>query len=127
MRPGSRKGAWSACDVVTSHDSTGARILLHLPSGTYLRLDESAARIVDLLNEDPDPDHVAAKLAARFDIPVERALGDVHMVIAAVHGQPASRTHRGGSLRRPAWPRAPGVGSANRLRADGRSCEPLWS
>jgi len=93
--PGSRKGAWVARDVVTSYDSSGARILLHLPSGTYLRLDESAARIVDLLNEDPDPGRAAARLADRFDIPVERALGDVNAVISTVYGQVAPRTHRG--------------------------------
>jgi hypothetical protein len=95
LRPGSPRGAWSARDVVTSHDSTGARILLHLPSGTYLRLDESAARIVDLLNEDPDPDRAASELATRFGIPVEQALGDVYTVITAVHGQSASRIDRG--------------------------------
>ena len=95
VRPGSREGAWSARDVVTSPDSSGARILLHLPSGTYLRLDDSAARIVDHLNEDPDPAHAASELAVRFGIPVDQALRDVLTVIAAVHGQEARRTRRG--------------------------------
>jgi hypothetical protein len=95
VKPGSRKGAWFAPDVMLSHDASGARILLHLPSGTYLRLDESAARIVDLLNEDPDPGHAAARLASDFDISHDQALGDVRTVIATVQGRAAARTHRG--------------------------------
>jgi hypothetical protein len=78
--PGSRKGAWNARDVVVSTTSSGERILLHLSTGTYLLLDESAARIVGLLNRDPDPRHAAAALVHRFQIPFERALGDVTTV-----------------------------------------------
>jgi hypothetical protein len=94
-KPGSREGAWFARDVINSVDASGARVLLHLPSGTYLGLDRSAARIVDLLNEDPDPRHAAEALARRFEIPVEQAMGDVGAVVAAVKGMSAPRTNRG--------------------------------
>jgi Transglutaminase-like superfamily/Coenzyme PQQ synthesis protein D (PqqD) len=94
-RPGSPGGAWSARDVVNSVDASGTRVLLHLPTGTYLGLDRSAARIVDLLNSDPDPRHAAEALAQRFGIPIEQALGDVGAVVAAVRGLSAERTDRG--------------------------------
>ncbi len=94
-RPGSRKGAWSACDVVSTVDASGRTILLHLRSGTYLSLDRSAARIVDLLNEVPDPRHAAEALSRQFDVPFEQALGDVGAVAAAVQGMSAPRTNRG--------------------------------
>jgi hypothetical protein len=95
LRPGSQKGAWSARDVVSSVDVSGETILLHLPSGTYLSLDRSAARIVDLLNDDPDPRHAADALLRQFGVPFEQALGDVGAVVAAVQGMSAPRTSRG--------------------------------
>ncbi len=95
LRPGSRKGAWSARDVVSTVDASGRTILLHLRSGTYLRLDRSAARIVDLLNEVPDPRHAAEALSRQFDVPFEQALGDVGAVAAAVQEMSAPRTNRG--------------------------------
>ncbi len=70
-------------------------MLLHLPSGTYLGLDRAATRIVELLNEDPDPRHAAEVIAQRFAIPFEQAFGDVSAVIAAVQGLSAPRTNRG--------------------------------
>jgi hypothetical protein len=70
-------------------------ILLHIPSGTYLGLDRSAARIVELLNEDPDPEHAASVLAQRFGVPFDQALGDVSAVVAAVKGMSAPRTGNG--------------------------------
>jgi hypothetical protein len=95
FRPGSRKGAWSARDVVSSLDASGETILLHLPSGTYLSLDRSAARIVDLLNDEPDPRHAAEALSRQFGVPFDQALGDVGAVAAAVQGMSAPRTNRG--------------------------------
>ncbi len=70
-------------------------MLLHLPTGTYLGLDRSASRIVELLNSDPDPESAARALARRFDIPFEQALGDVRAVIDAVQGMNAPRVGRG--------------------------------
>jgi hypothetical protein len=58
-------------------------------------LDRSAARIVDLLNEDPDPAHAASLLADRFGISRSQALTDVGGVIAAVKGLSAPRISRG--------------------------------
>jgi Transglutaminase-like superfamily/Coenzyme PQQ synthesis protein D (PqqD) len=81
--------------VVSSVDSSGETVLLHIPSGTYLGLDRSAARIVELLNEDPDPARAAAVLSGQFGIPFEQALGDVGAVVAAVKGMSAPRTTRG--------------------------------
>ena len=108
-RPGSRKGAWFARDVLVSTGSTGERVLLHLPTSTYLLLDDAAARIVDLLTEDPYPDHAAAALARRFDIPYDQALGDVSTVVDAVRGLSIRRVDRG---RRPTLGGARAVGQA---------------
>jgi hypothetical protein len=95
LRPGPRKRAWSARDLVSSVDASGETILLHLRSGTYLSLDRSAARIVDLLNDDPDPGHAAEALSRQFGVPFEQALADVGAVVAAVQGLSAPRTNRG--------------------------------
>ncbi len=93
--PGLHTEAWHARDVLTTVDAAGGRILLHLPSGTYLGLDRAAARIVDLLNEDPDPDHAARVIADRFDVPFEQARRDVTQVITSVRSQSAPRTTAG--------------------------------
>jgi len=78
---------------------TGDRILLHLPSGTYLKLDRSASAIVDLLAEHDDVSRAAAALAARCSIPVDRAQADVATVVDALGGLRATRTS---PMRRPA-------------------------
>ncbi len=80
---------------MVSNGPTGERVLLHLPTGTYLLLDDSAARIVDLLTEDPDAAHAATSLARRFDIPFDQALGDVNTVVDAVRGLSVRRVDRG--------------------------------
>jgi hypothetical protein len=81
--------------VVSSVDAAGDTILLHIPTGTYLGLDRTAARIVELLNEDPDPRQAAAALSKQFRIPFEQAFGDVSSVVAAVKGMSAPRTTKG--------------------------------
>jgi coenzyme PQQ synthesis protein D (PqqD)/transglutaminase superfamily protein len=81
-------------------DSRGEVILLHIPSGTYLGLDATAARIVELLNEDPDPSSVASALSEQFGIPYAQAFGDVGLVLASINGMAAPRIGRG---RRPTW------------------------
>ena len=70
MRPGSRTGAWSAREVVSSVDSSGEAILLHIPSGTYLGLDRSAARIVELLNQRTEIVHEIGRIKRQFALPI---------------------------------------------------------
>jgi hypothetical protein len=80
---------------VTSKSPSGQTVVLDLRSGTYLGLDASATRIVELLNEDPDPRHASNELVARFGIDPARAWADVEAVIAAVQGLTAARVDRG--------------------------------
>lgn len=87
--------AWHARHVVTSKGADGETVLLHLPSGTYLALDATASRIVELLNEHGDPEKAAAALAALYGIEPARAQGDVGAVVGAVQGLSAPRTGRG--------------------------------
>jgi hypothetical protein len=82
---------------------TGALVVLHVPSGTYLKLDGSASTIVDLLIEHGDAGQAATALAARFAIPTEQAVTDVATVVAALTGLRAKRASR---------PRRPTVGGA---------------
>ena len=76
-------------------DFNGRRVLLHFPSGTYLALDRTAASIVDLLNEDPDPTRVAEVLVQNFGISFDRALNDVTTVISTVSDLSVEREGRG--------------------------------
>jgi Transglutaminase-like superfamily/Coenzyme PQQ synthesis protein D (PqqD) len=80
---------------VTSRSPSGQTVVLDLRSGTYLGLDSSAARIVQLLNEDSDPLHAAGELVARFGIDPDRASADVESVMAAVQGLTAPRVDKG--------------------------------
>jgi len=80
-----------AHQCVSAESPSGDHILLHVPSGTYLRLDGSAPTIVDLLTETGDRDQAAAMLAARFDLPMTRAVADVDSVVAALSGLRATR------------------------------------
>jgi transglutaminase superfamily protein/coenzyme PQQ synthesis protein D (PqqD) len=93
--PGFPGGAWSEREVITSMDSRGEIILLHIPSGTYLGLDSTAARIVELLNENPDPSRAASALSEQFEIPYAQAFGDIEEVLDSVNGMAASRIGRG--------------------------------
>jgi len=82
-------------DCVQAEAPSGDRILLHVPSGTYLRLDASASTIFDLLVEYGDRSNAAANLADRYDIPVERAEIDVGSVITTISRLRASRASHG--------------------------------
>jgi hypothetical protein len=92
-------------------------VLLHIPSGTYLSLDRSAARIVDLLNADADPHRAANALVTQFGISLEQARTDVAAVISSVQGFSAKRS---GKARHPTL-----LGSRNVARSwrrmDGRT------
>jgi hypothetical protein len=85
-------------DCVAATSPSGDRVLLHLPSGTYLKLDRSAATIVDLLVVYGDVPRAAAALALQFSIPIERAQADVNSVVDTLSNLRASRSS---PMRRP--------------------------
>jgi len=111
-------------ETVFSPGAGGGLIALHLPSGTYLSLDRTAAVIVGLLRQHGDARLAADALAARFDLSSERAEADVESVIAAMASQHAARK---GRARRPtptgmaqvtrAWWRLPARSRRAALRA----------
>jgi hypothetical protein len=88
---------------VSAQAPSGHRILLHVPSGTYLKLDESASAIVDLLAKYGDAPVVAEALARQYSISPERANADVTSVVTTLQSLRPSRVSR---ARRP---RLPGV------------------
>ena len=71
---------------------SGDLVVLHVPSGVYLRLDETASTIVDLLVDTGDSDQAATALAERYSIPVQRAQADVASVVDAITSLKASRS-----------------------------------
>lgn len=91
--------------VLTATTPAGDRILLHVRSGTYLRLDGSAGAIVDLLASEPSEAAAAAALAAQYGIPAWRAETDVRGVVEALARLQPTRTAR---LHRPTPRRAVG-------------------
>jgi Transglutaminase-like superfamily len=78
----------------------GGEVLLHVPTGTYLKLDRSASLIVGLLAETGTATGAAGRLAELAQIPLPRAETDVRSVAAALE-----RLRRQSSRR----PRRPGV------------------
>jgi Transglutaminase-like superfamily len=89
-----RNRTWEARDLISASDATGHTVLLHIPSGTYLRLDRGSARIVHLLSNDPDPEHAASALSDEYGISLDRALADVSAVRDAITSLSPSRTSR---------------------------------
>jgi Coenzyme PQQ synthesis protein D (PqqD)/Transglutaminase-like superfamily len=85
-------------DSVAAVSPSGDRVLLHIPSGTYLKLDQTASTIVDLLVEYEGVAPAATALALQFSIPVERAEADVTSVVTTLRTLRASRTS---PMRRP--------------------------
>jgi hypothetical protein len=88
-------GAWYERDVLWTPTVAGGRVLLHLPTGTYLGLDRAATRIVELLEQQGDVDGAASALALQFDLPLERARVDVLSVLDAIRQLSATRHSRG--------------------------------
>jgi hypothetical protein len=82
-------------ESVAATNSSGELVLLHVPSGTYLRLDRSAQVIVRLLEEDDNVAAAAAALSARFSIPLSTAQTDVASVVDTLSGLRSSRVSRG--------------------------------
>lgn len=62
----------------------GGHVVLHVPTGTYLKLDRSASVILDLLAETGTPGGASARLAELADIPLPRAESDVRSVVVAM-------------------------------------------
>lgn len=73
-------------------------MVLHVPTGTYLQLDRSAALIFDLLAESGTPAAAARQLADQVHIPPDQAEADVKVVLDALVGL---RRGRGRRPRRP--------------------------
>jgi hypothetical protein len=87
--------SWQPEGVVTSIDASGATILLHIRSGTYLKLGSSAARIIQLLSQDPDLDHAASALSEWYGISLERAREDVVQLVQTISTISAPREGKG--------------------------------
>ncbi|HEY4929188.1 MAG TPA: lasso peptide biosynthesis B2 protein [Acidimicrobiales bacterium] len=85
---------------VEAEAPSGHLVVLHVPSGTYLRLEGSAADIVSLLVEHGDAGAAATALSARFAIPMAQARDDVASVVRSVTGLRAARASQ---PRRPTW------------------------
>jgi hypothetical protein len=86
------------CDSVTARTPAGDLVVLHVPSGTYLKLDRNATAVFELLAEYEDVARAAGALAGHFSIPLERAEADVVSVVDKLTNLHASRTSR---VRRP--------------------------
>jgi hypothetical protein len=76
---------------VRAEAPSGDLVILHVPSGVYLRLDGTASTIVDLLVDTGDAGQAAAMLSTRYSIPLERATTDVASVVDAITSLKASR------------------------------------
>lgn len=93
---GGPTGAFSASDLLIARHDDGA-VVLHVPSGTYLKLDASATEILDLVRSD-GRSGAASELAAKYGLDAHTAATDVNAVLEAV-----SRTRASSSPgRRPA-------------------------
>lgn len=64
--------------------ANGGAVALNLATGTYLRLNDTAATIARLHEAGQTPEEVARALAARWSIPHERALADAEGVVRAL-------------------------------------------
>jgi Transglutaminase-like superfamily/Coenzyme PQQ synthesis protein D (PqqD) len=82
---------------------SGDVVLLHVPAGTYVRLEGSAPVIVDLLVQHGSCARAAGALAERYGISLERASADVAAVVATIEGLRATRR---------SFPRRPTVAGA---------------
>lgn len=71
---------------MTAQLPSGDCVVLHIPSGTYLRLRGSARTILDLLAEHGTVEGAATVLADRFAIPPARASADVTLLADAIAG-----------------------------------------
>lgn len=96
LEPGSG-GVRALKDLLAVDRPDGGAVVLHVPTGTYLQLDEAASMIVGLLCETRSESDAARELAARANIPLPQAQQDVRSVVRALSA-PSRRTQ---SARRP--------------------------
>jgi Transglutaminase-like superfamily/Coenzyme PQQ synthesis protein D (PqqD) len=71
-----------------------ASVVLHLPTGTYLELDQVATEILGLVSELGEAG-AARVLSERYNLPVQRARADVLRVARAVRSGAATSAARG--------------------------------
>lgn len=81
-------------------------MLLDIRSGTYLGLDHSARRIVELVDQTGDPELAAKALVERYEVSIDRARTDVRSVLESISSLRATRR---GRSRRPTWRGGRGV------------------
>ena len=76
---GARAQAFSTSDLLIARDDEGA-VVLHVPSGTYLKLDASATEILDLVRSDGRVG-AASQLVAKYGLDPDTAASDVTAVL----------------------------------------------
>ena len=84
----------SGRDFISAKGSEGGRVLLHIPSGTYLKLDANSSAIFDLLIDHVDIECASAALSEQFSIDIDRARADVEYVVETLTSLQASRASR---------------------------------
>jgi hypothetical protein len=67
---------------MVARDQNGS-VILHVPSGTYLRLDAAATEILDLVREEGE-DSATLSIARRHELDSDVAIADVKSVITAI-------------------------------------------
>ena len=85
---GARAQAFSTSDLLIARDDEGA-VVLHVPSGTYLKLDASATEILDLVRSDGRVG-AASQLVAKYGLDPDTAASDVTAVLDGISGTRAS-------------------------------------
>lgn len=89
-------------DLLAVDKPGGGTVVLHVRTGTYLALDETASLIVGLLRQAGSESEAARELAAQADIPLRQAQQDVRSVVSAL-SEPSRRSR---SARLPSFRRA---------------------
>lgn len=81
-------------DLLAVDKPGGGTVVLHVPTGTYLALDEAASLVVGLLCQAGSESEAARELAARAKIPLSQAQQDVRSVVNAL-SEPSRRSRSG--------------------------------
>ncbi len=74
-------------DDVAAEVVDGEAIIINLASGAYYSLNHAATVIWEALAAPRTIDEIAAMLTARFPLPHDRAVGDVHGFVADLHAE----------------------------------------